>query len=113
MRQPKFKNINVTCPHDCPDTCSLVVTVDKSSGKAVKLKGDEKHPITKGFLCNKVNHYLDLVYNKNRVLYPHVRIGPKGSKGKFKKYQRYARENKLGLWSMKFEYPWMWRITNK
>ena len=60
MRQPKFKNINVTCPHDCPDTCSLVVTVDKSSGKAVKLKGNDKHPITKGFLCNKVNHYLDL-----------------------------------------------------
>ena len=87
MRQPKFKNINVTCPHDCPDTCSLVVTVDKSSGKAVKLKGNDKHPITKGFLCNKVNHYLDLVYNKNRVLYPHVRIGPKGSKGKFKKVE--------------------------
>ena len=86
MRQPKFKNINVTCPHDCPDTCSLVVTVDKSSGKAVKLKGNDKHPITKGFLCNKVNHYLDLVYNKNRVLYPHVRIGSKGSKVNLKKY---------------------------
>jgi anaerobic selenocysteine-containing dehydrogenase len=85
MRQTKFKNINVTCPHDCPDTCSLVVTVDNTSGKAVKLKGNDKHPITKGFLCNKVNHYLDLVYNKNRVLYPHVRIGPKGQKGKFKR----------------------------
>ena len=82
MRQPKFKNINVTCPHDCPDTCSLVVTVDKSTGKAIKLEGNKEHPITKGFLCNKVNHYLDLVYNKNRVLYPHIRIGPKGKKGK-------------------------------
>ena len=85
MRQPKFKNINVTCPHDCPDTCSLVVSVDKSTGKAVKLEGNKEHPITKGFLCNKVNHYLDLVYNKNRVLYPHIRVGPKGKKGKFKK----------------------------
>ena len=85
MRKPKFKNVNVTCPHDCPDTCSLTVTVDKKSGKAVHLKGNDKHPITKGFLCNKVNHYLDLVYNKNRVLYPHIRIGPKGKKGKFKK----------------------------
>jgi anaerobic selenocysteine-containing dehydrogenase len=85
MRQPKFKNINVTCPHDCPDTCSLVVTVDKSTGKAIKLEGNKGHPITRGFLCNKVNHYLDLVYNKTRVLYPHVRIGPKGKKGKFKK----------------------------
>ena len=53
MRQPKFKNINVTCPHDCPDTCSLVVTVDKSTGKAVKLKGNEKHPITKDFYATK------------------------------------------------------------
>ncbi len=54
MRQPKFKDINVTCPHDCPDTCSLVVTVDKSTGKAVKLKGNEEHPITKGFFVIKL-----------------------------------------------------------
>ena len=80
MRQPKFKTINVTCPHDCPDTCSLKVTVDSTLKKAINLKGDETHPITKGFLCNKVNHYLDLVYNENRVLYPHIRIGPKGKK---------------------------------
>jgi len=80
MRQPKFKTINVTCPHDCPDTCSLKVTVDSALKKAINLKGDETHPITKGFLCNKVNHYLDLVYNENRVLYPHIRIGPKGKK---------------------------------
>ena len=85
MRQPKFKTVNVTCPHDCPDTCSLKVTVDMSIKKAVTLKADKTHPITRGYLCNKVNHYLDLVYNKNRVLYPHVRIGPKGNKAKFKR----------------------------
>ena len=85
MRQPKFKTVNVTCPHDCPDTCSLKVTVDTSIKKAVELKADKSHPITRGYLCNKVNHYLDLVYNKNRVLYPHVRIGPKGNKAKFKR----------------------------
>ena len=85
MLKSKFKTINVTCPHDCPDTCSLNVTVDTAMKKAVALKGDASHPITKGFLCNKVNHYLDLVYNENRVLYPHIRIGPKGKKGKLKR----------------------------
>ena len=85
MSKPKFKKYKVTCPHDCPDTCSLEVTVDPKTKKAIKLIGDKTHPITKGFLCNKVNNYLDLVYNKNRVLYPQVRIGPKGSKGRFKK----------------------------
>ncbi len=85
MLKSKFKTVNVTCPHDCPDTCSLKVVVDTSSKKAVSLKADSTHPITKGFLCNKVNHYLDLVYNENRVLYPHIRIGPKGKKGKMKR----------------------------
>ena len=61
MRQPKFKDINVTCPHDCPDTCSLVVTVDKSTGKAVKLKGNEEHPITKGSLYERSPQF-DLLY---------------------------------------------------
>ena len=81
MLKPKFKKFNVTCHHDCPDTCSLEVTVDTEANKAVKLLGSKSHHITKGFLCNKVNHYLDLVYNKNRVLYPHIRVGPKGKKG--------------------------------
>ena len=84
MLKSKIKKYKVTCPHDCPDTCSLEVTVDTKTKKAIKLIGDKTHPITKGFLCNKVNHYLDLVYNKNRVLYPYVRVGPKGQKGKLK-----------------------------
>ena len=69
MLKSKFKNVNVTCPHDCPDTCSLNVTVDTSLKKAVALKGDSTHPITKGFLCNKVNHYLDLVYNELSLIH--------------------------------------------
>ena len=75
MRKPKFKNVNVTCPHDCPDTCSLTVTVDKKSGKAVHLKGNLSIP-SQEVLTIKC-HYLDLVFNKNRVLYPHIRIGLK------------------------------------
>ena len=74
---------HISCPHDCPDTCSVLVTVDNETGKAVRVQGDPTHPITKGYLCNKVNNYLDLVYSPNRVLYPHKRVGPKGPGARF------------------------------
>ena len=76
---------HVACPHDCPDTCSMLVTKDDKTGKAVRIQGDPSHPVTKGYLCNKVNHYLELVYNENRVLYPHKRVGPKGPGAKFER----------------------------
>lgn len=72
--------VRAVCPHDCPDTCGLVVTVE--NGRAVQLRGDKDHPFTKGFLCQKVSHYLDRVYHRDRLLYPMKRVGPKGA-GKF------------------------------
>lgn len=75
----------VACPHDCPDGCSMHVTVDKESGRAIKVEGDPTHPVTRGYLCSKVNNYLELVYNDKRVLYPHRRVGPKGPGAKFKR----------------------------
>ncbi len=65
------------CPHDCPDTCAFITKVE--GGKAVSIRGDPTHPITQGFLCVKLNHYLEWVYNPRRVLYPYRRTGPKGS----------------------------------
>ena len=79
----KLRTVRVACPHDCPDGCSMRVTVDSASGRAIKVEGDPTHPVTRGYLCNKVNHYLDLVYNDKRVLYPHRRVGPKGPGAKF------------------------------
>ncbi|MCY3852064.1 MAG: molybdopterin-dependent oxidoreductase [Gammaproteobacteria bacterium] len=76
---------HVCCPHDCPDTCSMLVTRNDSTGRAVRVQGDPTHPVTRGYLCNKVNHYLDLVYNDNRVLYPHKRVGPRGPGAKFER----------------------------
>ena len=59
------------CPHDCPDTCAMHVTVE--DGRAVAVAGDPEHPITVGFLCGKVSNYLDRVYSDERLLHPLVR----------------------------------------
>ena len=63
----------------------MLVTRDDQSGRAVKIQGDPTHPTTRGFLCNKVNHYLDFVYSENRVLYPHKRVGAKGPGARFER----------------------------
>jgi anaerobic selenocysteine-containing dehydrogenase len=64
------------CPHDCPDTCAMHVSVE--AGRAVAVAGDPDHPITAGFLCGKVSNYLDRVYSEERILHPLVRAGAKG-----------------------------------
>ena len=76
--------VRAVCPHDCPDTCGIVVTVDAQSGRAVKLRGDPDHPFTRGFLCQKVANYLDRVYHTGRLLDPMRRVGRKGD-GKFER----------------------------
>lgn len=68
------------CPHDCPDTCGMTVRVEK--GRAVDLRGDKSHPFTKGFLCVKVNRYLERVYHPDRLVTPLKRVGLKGE-GRF------------------------------
>src|SRR4051812_9767318 len=65
------------CPHDCPDTCAMLVTVE--SGRAVRVAGDPEHPVTRGFLCAKVNRYIERTYHRDRLLHPMKRVGPKGS----------------------------------
>jgi len=64
-----FRVVHTVCSHDCPDSCGVLVTVD-ASGRAVKVQGDPKHPVTQGFLCGKVAKYLDRVYSPERILYP-------------------------------------------
>jgi molybdopterin guanine dinucleotide-containing S/N-oxide reductase-like protein len=70
------KTVRGACPHDCPDTCSFFVTVE--DGRAVKIEGAKDHPTTDGFLCTKVNRYLERTYSPQRVLYPMKRAGEKG-----------------------------------
>jgi len=70
------------CPHDCPDTCALHVTVE--NGRAIKVEGDPEHPTTNGVLCTKVARYLERTYSAARVLHPLQRVGKKGD-GKFRR----------------------------
>ena len=74
--------VKVICPHDCPDTCVMTVTVEGE--RAVAIDGDAAHPFTQGFLCAKVNQYLDRVYSQDRILQPQRRVGRKGE-GRFER----------------------------
>jgi anaerobic selenocysteine-containing dehydrogenase len=68
--------LKTVCSHDCPDACSVLVTVD--GGRAVQFRGDPAHPFTRGFLCGKVNRYEEVVHSPDRILHPLRRVGPKG-----------------------------------
>jgi anaerobic selenocysteine-containing dehydrogenase len=78
--QPAQQQIRGACPHDCPDTCALLTTVQ--DGIAVRVQGNPDHAPTAGVLCNKVSHYTERTYHPERVLQPLRRVGPKGS-GRF------------------------------
>ena len=70
------------CALDCPDCCSLLVTVE--NGRGTKLRGDPAHPVTRGFLCGKVAQYLEHEYSPGRLLDPQRRVGAKGE-GRFER----------------------------
>jgi anaerobic selenocysteine-containing dehydrogenase len=74
--------VRAACPHDCPDTCAMLVTV--KDGVATKVQGDPSHPFTDGSLCTKVAHYTERTYSPDRLLHPLRRVGPKG-KGEFRR----------------------------
>src|SRR2546428_9181859 len=71
--------IRAVCPHDCPDTCAMLVELD-ASGRAVRVKGNPEHPFTHGGLCVKVAHYEKRTYHRERLLYPMKRAGHKGER---------------------------------
>ena len=68
--------VTTACPLDCPDSCTLEVTVEK--GRVVKIDGGHANPTTRDFICGKVRRFADRVYGEDRVLYPAVRTGRKG-----------------------------------
>ena len=69
--------IQTACPLDCPDSCSLAVTVE--SGRVVEIAGSRVAPSTENVICGKVRRFDRRVYGPDRLLYPVVRTGAKGS----------------------------------
>ncbi len=75
--EPLNATVLGACPHDCPDTCALVTTVE--NGRAVKVQGNPAHPPTDGVLCTKVARYTERTYHPERLTQPLRRVGPKGA----------------------------------
>jgi anaerobic selenocysteine-containing dehydrogenase len=79
MRQPEswgHSTVRTACPLDCPDSCTLDVTVE--NGRVVKIDGGDENPVTRNFICAKVRRFAERVYGEDRLLYPAVRQGAKG-----------------------------------
>ena len=74
--------VETACPLDCPDSCSLSVTLQR--GRIVEIDGSRKNPVTAGYICAKVRKFDQRVYGDDRLLYPAIRSGRKGE-GKFKR----------------------------
>jgi anaerobic selenocysteine-containing dehydrogenase len=72
--------VRAACPHDCPDTCAMLVTVE--DGRAVRVAGDPLHPFTRGFLCTKVANYEQRTHSPERLTTCLRRTGAKGE-GRF------------------------------
>ena len=69
--------IRTACPLDCPDSCTLEVTVE--NGHIQKIDGGDVNPVTRNFICAKVRRFAERVYGDDRLLYPAIRQGKKGS----------------------------------
>lgn len=75
------RTVHGACPHDCPDTCALQVTVEDE--RVIKVQGRAEHPNTHGALCTKVSRYPERTYHPERVLYPLKRVSKKTEASRF------------------------------
>lgn len=69
--EPRVEFRRTTCNRDCPDACGIIAQVE--DGRITKLSGDPRHPITRGFLCYRTNHFLDRQYAQDRLTEPLLR----------------------------------------
>jgi anaerobic selenocysteine-containing dehydrogenase len=84
-------SVETVCPLDCPDSCSLDVTVQ--DGRITEIDGSHLNPVTAGYICAKVRRYTERLYGPDRLLYPAVRKGPKG----LAKFERVSWDDALAL----------------
>jgi anaerobic selenocysteine-containing dehydrogenase len=83
--------VATVCPLDCPDSCSLDVTVQ--DGRVTLIDGSALNPVTDGYICAKVRRFPERVYGPDRLLFPSVRKGPKG----LARFQRVSWDEALGV----------------
>jgi anaerobic selenocysteine-containing dehydrogenase len=69
--------IRTACPLDCPDSCTIDVTVE--NGRVIEIDGGDENPVTRGYICAKVRRFASRVYGEDRLLYPAVRQGARGN----------------------------------
>jgi anaerobic selenocysteine-containing dehydrogenase len=68
--------VDTVCPLDCPDACSLDVTLQ--DGRVTSIDGSPHNSVTNGYICAKVRRFTERVYGSDRLLHPMIRRGPKG-----------------------------------
>jgi anaerobic selenocysteine-containing dehydrogenase len=93
---PPESTVTTACPLDCPDACTLDVTV--RGGRVTKIDGSIENHITNGYICAKVRRFQERLYGDDRLLHPAVRRGAKGA-GQFK---RVTWDDALDLITQKF-----------
>ena len=81
LRATSRRIVKAACPHDCPDTCAMEITVE--GDRAVQVRGGDM-PFTAGTLCTKVSRYLERTYHPDRLMHPLKRVGRKGE-GRFER----------------------------
>ncbi len=94
---PQTLTIKTACPHDCPDTCSMLAYVEE--GRLIGVAGNPDNPYTRGNLCRKVAHYEERVYSPDRLHYPMRRVGRRGE-GRF---ERISWEEAIGEIAMRWK----------
>ena len=93
---PPETTVTTACPLDCPDACTLDVTV--RGGRVTKIDGSKENHITNGYICAKVRRFHQRVYGDDRILYPAVRRGAKGTS----QFKRVTWDDALDLIAEKF-----------
>jgi anaerobic selenocysteine-containing dehydrogenase len=69
--------VRTACPLDCPDSCTLDVTVE--NGRVIEIDGGDENPATRNYICAKVRKFGSRVYGEDRLLYPALRQGARGN----------------------------------
>jgi anaerobic selenocysteine-containing dehydrogenase len=93
------REIGTSCVLDCPDACSLEVTIEE--GRVTKIGPGTGNDVTRNFICSKVGRFADRLYHPDRLLYPMRRLGKKDSKGEAR-FERIDWDSALGTIAERF-----------